>query len=150
MTEAEEELGPKIDINEIRLYPEMDRKIVDFLKIRNTDIVSMYAAKLIDDLQNRIDLEIKDDEVVIAIKKSPRYRDMNDIDFVTHCLTGVKNNGWGYRIVKYSLSPEDNRVNENDRRVDNSDSKESCWDKDCKECSDNALCDEAILEGMSG
>lgn len=37
----------KIDINEIKLYPKMNEKIAGLLMIRNNDIVSMYAAKLI-------------------------------------------------------------------------------------------------------
>lgn len=50
----DEELLPGIDINKITLYPEMNEKIAGLLKIRNNDIVSMYAAKLIDYLQERI------------------------------------------------------------------------------------------------
>lgn len=42
---------PEIDINEIKLYPEMDKNIADLLSIRNNDIVSMYAAKLIQKYQ---------------------------------------------------------------------------------------------------
>lgn len=38
---------PEIDINEIKLYPEMDKKIASLLMIRNDDVVSLYAAKLI-------------------------------------------------------------------------------------------------------
>ena len=45
MTEDFEET--KIDINEISLYPEMNKNIVDILMIRDNDIVSVYAAKLI-------------------------------------------------------------------------------------------------------
>lgn len=50
----DQELLPKIDINEIELYPEMNEKIAELLKIRNNDIVSMYAAKLIEYLQERV------------------------------------------------------------------------------------------------
>lgn len=49
----DEELLPEIDINEIKLYPEMNGEIAGLLKIRNNDIVSMYAAKLIESLQER-------------------------------------------------------------------------------------------------
>ena len=51
MTEDFEET--KIDINEISLYPEMNKNIVDILMIRDNDIVSVYAAKLIKYYQDR-------------------------------------------------------------------------------------------------
>ena len=51
MTEDFEET--KIDINEISLYPEMNKNIVDILMIRDNDIVSVYAAKLIKYYQDK-------------------------------------------------------------------------------------------------
>ena len=50
MSEGDEEILPEIDINEIVLYEEMNNTISSLLKIRNNDIVSMYAAKLIESL----------------------------------------------------------------------------------------------------
>lgn len=47
------ELSP-INIAEINLYPEMNANIPSLLKIRDTDIVSMYAAKLIESLQEEV------------------------------------------------------------------------------------------------
>ena len=51
MCENGEEDQPKIDIDEIKLYPEMNKEVVELLKIRNTDAISLYAAKLIQSLQ---------------------------------------------------------------------------------------------------
>lgn len=44
-------LIPEIDIKEINLYEAMNSTIASLLKIRNNDICSMYAAKLIESLQ---------------------------------------------------------------------------------------------------
>ena len=51
MCEKDEELLPKIDIDEIKLYEAMNNTIASLLKIRNNDIASMYAAKLIESLR---------------------------------------------------------------------------------------------------
>lgn len=40
--------------------------------------------------------------MVIAIKKPKQSNGENDVAFIEHCLEGVKNNGWCYRIVKYT------------------------------------------------
>lgn len=71
MYEDCEESQPKIDIDEINLYPEMNESIVGILKIRNTDPVSMYAAKLIQSLQARLNyIHNRNDEVFIPPEDS--------------------------------------------------------------------------------
>lgn len=54
MSDEKDEVLPVININEINLYEAMNNKICSLLKIRNNDIVSMYAAKLIESLQKEI------------------------------------------------------------------------------------------------
>ena len=51
---CEDENLPKLDINDITLYPEMNERIAEILEIRDTDPVSMYAAKLIIALQAQL------------------------------------------------------------------------------------------------
>ena len=65
----EEESLPKIDINVINLYDAMNSRIVGFLQIRNNDIVSMYASKLIESLQKE-NKELK--ELNCTAKKNQR------------------------------------------------------------------------------
>lgn len=45
---------PKIDINGINLYPEMSKKIVELLEMREDDPISVYAAELIRSLQAQL------------------------------------------------------------------------------------------------
>ena len=41
-------------INEINLYPEMNAKIVGLLRLHEHDEIEMYAAKLIESLQEEV------------------------------------------------------------------------------------------------
>ena len=53
MVDPVDELGLPINDCDITLHPEMNKPIVELLRIRNTDIVSMYAAKLIEHYQQK-------------------------------------------------------------------------------------------------
>jgi hypothetical protein len=44
---------PKIDYDNIKIYPEMSYEIINLLKMRDDDLISMYAAKLIEELLKR-------------------------------------------------------------------------------------------------
>lgn len=53
-------------------------------------------------MKKKVVVEVKDDEVVIAIKKPIQYKDACDEVVAEHCLKGVENDGWCYRIVGYT------------------------------------------------